>query len=258
MNNGAIIVLVRKEVLNLKKSKYIYRIAAYSLGMLLLAFGIILNTKCGLGVSPIISVAYSFSLASGMKIGNATLGLYSMFVLIELVIHATQKSPKKQYLIDLLQIAVSVVFTRFMNLFSDFVPQLDVQYKGSWQGRLPFRIAMLAVAIVLTGIGAAMSLNMRVVPNPGDGVVQTVADKIKKPVGFTKNCWDLLMVVISAVITVALHSKIAGSVSASVLSVIGIGTVLAVIGVGRVIAVFNKLTYERMTSKAGVNNMLKV
>ncbi len=240
----------------MKKSKYIYRIAAYSLGMLLLALGIILNTKCGLGVSPIISVAYSFSLVSGIKIGNTTLALYSMFVLVELVIHATQKVPKKQYFIDLLQIAVSVVFTRFMNLFSDFVPQLDVEYKGSWQGSMPFRIAVLAVAIVLTGIGAAMSLNMRVIPNPGDGVVQTVADKIKKPVGFTKNCWDVLMVGISAVITIALHSKIADSVSASVLSVIGIGTVLAVIGVGRVIAVFNKLTYDKMTSKAGVNSML--
>ena len=223
--------------------------------MLLLALGIILNTKCSLGVSPIISVAYSFSLVSGVKIGNTTLALYSLFVVIELIIHATQKAPKKQYLIDLLQIAVSIVFTRFMNLFSDFVPQLDVEYKGSWQGSMPFRIAVLVVAVVLTGVGAAMSLNMRVIPNPGDGVVQTVADRIKKPVGFTKNCWDVLMVSISAVITIALHSRISGSVSASVLSVIGLGTVLAVIGVGRVIAVFNKLTYERMTTKAGVKSI---
>lgn len=43
-----------------------------------------------------------------------------------------------------------------------------------------------AIAILLTGIGAAMSLNMRIVPNPGDGIVQAVADTINKPVCFTK------------------------------------------------------------------------
>lgn len=42
-----------------------------------------------------------------------------------------------------------------------------------------------------TGIGAALSLNMRIVPNPGDGIVQAIADCTRKSVGFTKNCVDI-------------------------------------------------------------------
>ena len=170
----------------MKSKKAIYRWTVYILGFILLAMGIVLNTKCGLGVSPIISVAYTFSLILGTKIGNTTLVLYSVFVLFEIILHAIRKCPKKIFLFDILQIAVSVIFTRFINLFSDFIPQLDVVYKNQWQGSMPFRIFVLFIAITLTGLGAAMSLNMRLVPNPGDGIVQAVADTIKKPVGFTK------------------------------------------------------------------------
>ena len=38
-----------------------YRILFYAVGLLVLALGLTLNTKTGLGVSPIISVAYSIA-----------------------------------------------------------------------------------------------------------------------------------------------------------------------------------------------------
>ena len=236
----------------MKNKKAIYRWSVYILGFVLLAMGIVLNTKCGLGVSPIISVAYTFSLILKTKVGNTTLVLYSAFVILEMILHLIRKCPKKIFIFDMLQIVVSIIFTRFINIFSDFIPQLDVAYKGQWQGSLPFRIFVLIIAIILTGLGAAMSLNMRLVPNPGDGIVQAVADTIKKPVGFTKNCWDILMVTISSVLTITLYTKIADTRLNAFLAVISIGTILAVIGVGRVIAVFNHFTYENMMIKSGV------
>lgn len=247
-------MLVFKErSVKMKSKKAIYRWTIYILGFILLAMGIVLNTKCGLGVSPIISVAYTFSLILGTKIGNTTLVLYSVFVLFEMILHAIRKCPKKVFLFDILQIAVSVVFTRFINLFSDFIPQLDVIYKNQWQGSMPFRIFVLIIAIILTGLGAAMSLNMRLVPNPGDGIVQAIADTFKKPVGFTKNCWDILMVSISTILTITLYTRIADTRLNAFLAVISIGTILAVIGVGRVIAVFNHFTYDKMMKKSGIS-----
>lgn len=56
-------------------------------------------------------------------------------------------------------------------------------------------IAVLAAGIILTGIGAAMSLDMRLIPNPGDGIVQALADCFKKPVGLTarfKNTHEII------------------------------------------------------------------
>ncbi len=42
----------------------------YLLGMLVLALGITLNTLTGLGVSPIISVAWCFSQITGLNLGT--------------------------------------------------------------------------------------------------------------------------------------------------------------------------------------------
>ena len=49
--------------------------------------GLTLNTKAGLGVSPIISVSYSISQITGMNFGNTTMGLYCVFVVVELILH---------------------------------------------------------------------------------------------------------------------------------------------------------------------------
>ena len=136
---------------------------------------------------------------------------------------------------DLLQLPLSLVFTRFMNLFSALLPTPS--------DNMPSRLLVLAAGIILTGIGAAMSLNMRIIPNPGDGIVQAISDCIGKSVGFTKNCFDLFNICLTTSIGLLFAHKLIG---------IGLGTVIAVLGVGRVIAVFNRLFMKKMTAAAGV------
>ena len=65
----------------------------YVLDFVLLVLGIVLDTKCGLGVSPIISVTYTPS----AKIGNTTFVLYSAFDVLEVILHAIRKQPKKSF-----------------------------------------------------------------------------------------------------------------------------------------------------------------
>lgn len=86
------------------------------------------------------------------------------------------------------------------------------------------------MAIICTGVGAAMSLSMQFVPNPGDGIVQALAGKFNKSVGLTKNIFDCVSVCITLCIGLIFAHTILG---------IGIGTVIAVLGVGRVIALFH-------------------
>lgn len=88
-----------------------------------------------------------------------------------------------------------------------------------------------------------MSLNMRLVPNPGDGIVQAIADTIRRSVGFTKNCFDLFNIVLTTIISLLFAGHLVG---------VGVGTVVAVVGVGRVIALFNHFTQDWMARKAGL------
>lgn len=234
----------------MKKSS-VYRIIFYVAGLLILALGIILNTKSGLGVSPINSVSYSISTILDMNFGNMTFVLYTVFVMIELILHTVRncKEDRKEGKIlesaagrslplvlgmDILQLPLSLVFTRFMNLFSAWIPAPT---------GLASQFLVLAGGIICTGIGAAMSLNMRIIPNPGDGIVQAISDCIHKPVGFTKNCFDLLNICITISVGLIFAHKLIG---------VGIGTVVAVLGVGRVIALFNHFFMKKMTETAGV------
>ena len=194
------------------------RLLIYFVGLFILALGLTLNTKANLGVSPIISVPYSISQITGLNFGDLTFIEYSLFVFIEVLIHISEKN-KKRILSDLLQLPLSLIFTRF----SVYIPTSN---------QFGIQLLILAMAIICTGVGAAMSLSMQFVPNPGDGIVQALAGKFNKSVGLTKNMFDCLSVCITLCIGLIFAHTILG---------IGIGTVIAVLGVGRVIALFHHM-----------------
>ena len=89
-----ILIFIESECWKMKKNMFL-RIIFYVAGLLILALGIILNTKSGLGVSPIISVAYSIATIGGFNFGNITFLLYSVFVVVEIVLrcHCSGSTP---------------------------------------------------------------------------------------------------------------------------------------------------------------------
>ncbi|HIZ42618.1 MAG TPA: hypothetical protein H9811_08665 [Candidatus Gemmiger excrementigallinarum] len=75
----------------------------YLLGMVLLALGLTLNTKTGLGASAIVSVPFTVSQATGWDFGNLTLVVYCLFVAAQFVIKG-----KNRRWTDLLQIPLII------------------------------------------------------------------------------------------------------------------------------------------------------
>ena len=208
-------------------NKKTLRFLVYVIGMFILALGLTLNTKANLGVSPIISVPYSIAQITGLNFGDLTFVVYVIFVVIQIVIHIRSRNHKK-IVSDILQIPLSLVFTRLLNLFSCYIPTSQQMY---------IRFMILILPIICTGIGAAMSLSMQIVPNPGDGIVQALAERFNKSVGLTKNLFDGFNLCITLCISVFIAYQIVG---------IGIGTVVAVLGVGRVIALFHHIFEEKI------------
>lgn len=203
-------------------SKRTRRFIVYAIGMFVLALGLTLNTKADLGVSPIISVPYSISQITGYNFGDLTFVVYALFVVVQIVIHLNLKKNKK-IMSDLLQLPLSLIFTRLLNIYSTYIPTSQ---------NLGIRFIVLAFAIICTGVGAAMSLSMQLVPNPGDGIVQALAERFNKSVGLTKNLFDCFNLCITLCISIFIAHQIVG---------VGIGTVIAVLGVGRVIALFHHI-----------------
>lgn len=202
----------------------------YLLGMVLLALGLTLNTKTGLGASAIVSVPFTVSQGTGWDFGNLTLVVYCLFVAAQFLIKG-----KNRRWTDLLQIPLSIVFTRFLNIFAAAIP-----YQS---GNLPADIALLVVAIIFTGIGAAMTVAMQLIPNPGDGIVGTIAAVTGKELGFCKNCFDLGCVSLSLIIGLCFGDPLLG---------VGLGTLISMVGVGRAIAGFNYLCKRPLLQATGM------
>ena len=103
---------------NTMKQKHIpVRCFFYLFGMLVLAMGLILNIKAGLGSSAIMSVAYTISEGAGVNLGDMTFVIYCLFIAAQMIINGKDRS-----WLDLLQLPLSLVFTRFMNLFKAVIP----------------------------------------------------------------------------------------------------------------------------------------
>lgn len=216
------------------KREWLFRGFFYITGLLILAFGITLNTKTNMGVSPLISVAFCVASLLGENVGDVTLIWYIVFVAVEIICHIRLKR-YKTILADILQIPLSIVVTRFMNLFSAVIPDMT--------GNVVMRGMLLLAAIVLTGTGIGLTLNVRLIPNPGDGIVQAIADCCGKEVSTVKNILDAICVLITAAISMVFAGKIIG---------IGIGTILAVIFVGRTVAVFNRFCRGKILKLSGL------
>lgn len=244
------------------KKAYIWRGLTYMAGLLILALGITLNTKTGFGVSALVSVSYCVSVLWNLNFGNMTFVLYAVFMLFEMAIHIAEhtgwakagqaegggcqrRSLAQELVLDLLQLPMSLILTRFINLFGALIPDFAAEGQGGFAGSMAGRLLMLLLAIVCTGVGAAMSLDMRLVPCPADGVVQAFADAKGIGVGLVKNGFDFLNLCIALALGLIVGHRVIG---------IGIGTVAAMLGVGRVIAVFNGLFMKRLCTVAGLES----
>lgn len=205
-----------------------YRFAVYCIGLLLLALGIVLNSKTGLGVSPIISVPYSISVIFGMNLGNATLLIYMLCVLGQMALRGRSFRS-----FDLLQIPMSIAFSRVINVFNGMI---TVNFND-----FVLNLFMLAAAIVLTGTGMAISVEMKLVPNAADGLAQAIGERLGKGLGLGKNILDVSCVLITLAIGLVFAGKVTG---------IGLGTLAAVLGVGRSAALFNLHYKEKMIALA--------
>lgn len=194
-----------------------WRTLIYIAGNIVLALGITLNTKTGLGSSPIISVPYNISIISGADLGILTFIFYVSFVALQILLLG------KQFKIyQLLQIPMCFITSSSIGLYDKILPMAE-----GW----PAKIMMLILGIVITGIGAAITVGMKIVPNPADGLANVIGMKLHKDFGFGKNVFDFISLIISLAIGLIFTGGIIG---------IGLGTVAAMILTGRVIAIAEK------------------
>ena len=208
------------------------RWSVYLLGLIFLAFGIALSIKTSLGISPISSVAFSISEIWHINLGVMNFAVYAVFVVAQFAMRG-----KNSRVIDLLQLVVSFIFSWALAWIVAGISYNAADH-SFWEN-----IVLLVVATVFIGIGVSASLQMKLIPNPGDGIVQALAELTKWEQGFAKNMFDIGCVCFTTAMGLLFAGKPIG---------IGVGTVVSMLGAGRVVALTNRFVMKKLCAAAGV------
>ena len=206
----------------MKKNKWIARIAAYAIGLLILAFGVAFSVNSNLGVSPANSFPYVVSLILNTKMGNCVTVIFICYILLQILILR-----KDFQWIDLSQILFSTLFGKFVD-FAKMV--LDGFCFPTYAGRL----LMLAISIVLIAIGISMYMGAKLVNMPTEGLASAIAAKLpNKEFHQTKVMVDCASVGTALILSMCFLGGLQG---------IREGTIISAIVIGKVIPYANKVT----------------
>lgn len=195
----------------------------FIVGVLVNSFGIALITKAALGTSPISSVAYVLSLALPLTIGQFTFIMNMVFIALQPVLLRREYRP-----IQVLQIAVNVVFSAFLDVSMGMLSWLDPT-------TLPAQLAALLVGCAILGVGVAVEVAPDVLMVPGEGLVRVIYIVVSRRFGSArfgtiKNLFDISLMLIAVVLSLAFFGYLNG---------IGVGTVIAALLVGRIVNLTN-------------------
>lgn len=185
----------------------------YVFSLAVLALGITLNTKTQLGVSCIVSVPYCVSQLLALPLGLTTFVYYLLLIGLQKLLLGKDFHP-----LQYLQIIASLVTSLFIQGWDLLLPL----FSPLW-----LRLTALVLGIVITALGASLSLALDIVPNPADGLAHAVGRRLGKDVGMGKNLIDLASILISLILGLVFAGRVLG---------IGPGTLCAMLLTGRVMA----------------------
>ena len=206
----------------MKKNKWLARIVAYAIGLLILAFGVAFSVNSNLGVSPANSFPYVVSLIIDQKMGTCVTVIFICYILLQILILR-----KDFQWINLTQILFSTLFGKFVDFAKLVLGDFCI---STYAGRL----LMLGISVVLIAIGISMYMGAKLVNMPTEGLASAIASKLpNKEFHQVKVMVDCASVSAGLILSLIFLGSLQG---------IREGTIISAIVIGKVIPYANKVT----------------
>ncbi|WP_019239881.1 MULTISPECIES: YczE/YyaS/YitT family protein [Enorma] len=204
------------------------RLAMYLAGVVVLALGMVVQTESGLGVASLTCFAQVLADITGMTLGFMITASYCTYIVAQALILRRQFQPR---------ILLEVFFSAVIGIFTDFFMAVMPFHPVG----LPAQVATMVASLALVAFGVSLVVNMGVVPNAPDGLVQVVAERLRRRFGDVKVVFDTSHVVVALVLSwTVLHT----------IDAFGITTIIAALFLGKFINVMNRLFAERFQRAA--------
>ena len=201
----------------MKEKQLARRVLQYIAGLVCMAIGLVLLKRTYWGVSPITAVPDAVANISPLTLGNATILLHVLCVILQIIVQ------KKVTLKSILCLGVGVPFGYLVDFFMWlWDPQMVL-----WQ-----KIVSLAAGIAIQGFGVALISGCDMMLPAPDEFNNVVARTYSKKLGSVKMCADAVYVLIAIVINLIFQHSLAS---------VGISSVASVLLTGRFVQLSYKL-----------------
>ena len=160
------------------------------LGILLVYASVAFAMKAGIGVLPVDAAIATIADVINIKVGTFSMLFHGSFFVGQIIIE--KKNFKKT---ELLQILYITLGGSVLNFFLYSVLQ-NVEFTF-----YPIRLIVCVVAFVISAFGCTMVLETHLMRTPMEGFIQMVADIIGTTMGKLRQRIDIVLVIISVVLT---------------------------------------------------------
>lgn len=189
----------------------IERYATLIVGLFLMSIGIALSIHAQLGITPISCPPYVLSLGLSPTVGQFTIAMHVLFVLIQVAI-LRRSFPKLQYM----QLVMGFLF----GFFIDFSVWLT-----AWMAPEAYwmRVLYVIVGSAILAVGIVFEVTPKVMLIAGEGLMLVLAKLWKKPFGKVKIGFDCSLIAISLVFSFFLFGEIRGVREGTLISALLVG-----------------------------------
>lgn len=203
----------------MKKKNLVRRYIVFLFGLFISSLGVAFVTKASLGTSPISSIPYVLSLKFTPTLGVFTIYFSLFLILLQIIILG-----KKFNKIELLQIPVSILFGYFIDISMFLLKWVNSDI-------YVVKVLYLLIGCVILGFGVYLEVIADVLMLPGESFVRSLTIRFGVDFGITKVCFDASMTVTAGIISFILFNTING---------VREGTIVAALIVGLIAKFFGK------------------
>jgi len=197
-----------------KNKNFIKRLSIFTIGLFVMAFGVTFSVKADLGVSPISCVPYIYSLEFPLSIGEFTIILNILFMVLQILILRKKYNP-----FYLVQLPAIIVFGYCIDITMVLLEDLN---PSSYMEKL----ILCLISCVVLSFGIFLLIKTRITNLPLEGLVLVISQTLNKEFGKIKISMDSLMVIIGVVSSYIFFYKIVGIREGSIIAALTIGALI--------------------------------
>ena len=200
----------------------------FIVGLFIASMGVAFSTKAGLGTSPVASVPYSISLVSSLLSFGGWLNLLSV---VQIITQVAVLKGKCNYTEIAIQTVLAFVYGYLTNLSVWLIRGIAVT-------GYPMQFLFMLLGCAILALGIWIQLKGGVAMLPGEAMNRAISKVSGKRYENVKIFFDILYIVISALICLVFLGRLQG---------VREGSIIAAVLVGNIIKVYNRI-FDKLRS----------